>query len=60
VAEMGRVPLAGGESEGDHTVRPWGGWPGPFYSKAFRKCGQHAAEGQRSALKGITTYMGSL
>ena len=29
------IPLAGGESEGDHTVRPWGGWPGPFYGKAF-------------------------
>jgi hypothetical protein len=29
------IPLAGGESEGDHTVRPWGGRPVPFYSKAY-------------------------
>ncbi len=36
-AEQGEivVPLAGGESEGDHTVRPWGGRPVPFYSKAY-------------------------
>jgi hypothetical protein len=28
-------PSPGGESEGDHTVRPWGGRPVPFYSKAY-------------------------
>jgi hypothetical protein len=37
LAEQGNLvaPLAGGDSEGGHTVRPWGGRPVPSYSKAF-------------------------